>query len=86
MTDPPLLQEDLHTLGDWAKLWQMKFNSQKCFVMRITHARSTVHYYYPLGGDSLTTVENHSYLGVQISNKLNWNNHIQGIWAKANRS
>jgi len=84
--DPPLLQEDLHTLGKWANLWQMKFNSKKCFVMRITHARSTVYFPYTLSEDLLTPVDSHPYLGVHISNKLNWNNHIQKMCAKANRS
>ena len=29
------LQEDLNTLQEWARTWQMKFNVQKCKVMRV---------------------------------------------------
>jgi len=33
--DEQKLQEDLNTLQDWAHTWQMKFNIQKCKVMRV---------------------------------------------------
>ena len=84
--DARTLQEDLFTLGEWEKRWQMKFNCQKCFVMRLTHARSPKQFSYSLGGVTLSEVNNHPYLGVSISNKLNWNSHIQEISSKANRS
>ena len=83
--DSELLQEDLHTLGQWEKKWQMRFNTQKCFVMRLTHSKPKM-YQYSLGGEVLSPVENHSYLGVSISNKLNWNGHIHETCSKANRS
>ena len=64
----------------------MKFNSQKCFVMHISHARSLKEYSYSLAGDVLATTSSHPYLGVCITNNLSWNNHIQDICSKANRS
>ena len=33
--DEQKLQEDLNTLQEWARTWQMKFNIQKCKVMRV---------------------------------------------------
>ena len=30
------LQEDLNTLEKWQRDWQMKFNTKKCFTMKIT--------------------------------------------------
>ena len=33
--DVQKLQEDLNTLQEWAHTWQMKFNIQKCKVMRV---------------------------------------------------
>ena len=33
--DEQKLQEDLNTLQEWAHTWQMKFNIQKCTVMRV---------------------------------------------------
>jgi len=29
------LQEDVNTLQEWARAWQMQFNVQKCKVMRV---------------------------------------------------
>jgi len=64
----------------------MKFNSQKCFVMRITHATSPKGFSYSLSGDILASTNSHPYLGVCITNNLSWNNHIQETCAKANRT
>ena len=35
-------------------------------------------------GKTLLETKSHSYLGVCINNKLNWNQHIQEITANAN--
>ena len=35
--DASSLQKDLDTLTSWQNKWQMAFNAQKCYVLRITH-------------------------------------------------
>ena len=40
------LQRDLDTLTTWQNKWQMAFNAQKCYVMRISHARSPHQFTY----------------------------------------
>ena len=84
--DSEALQQDLNTLTKWEKDWQMHFNPQKCFVMRLTHKRNPVYFDYKLGESILQETDNHSYLGVTITNNLTWNNHINQISASANRS
>ena len=37
--DIPALQLDLNRLSDWANKWQLRFNPEKCEVMRATHSR-----------------------------------------------
>ena len=37
--DIPALQLDLNKLSDWANKWQLRFNPEKCEVMRVTHSR-----------------------------------------------
>ena len=38
--DPQLLQMDLCNLIEWARKWQLRFNSDKFESMRITHTRA----------------------------------------------
>ena len=80
------LQKDLNRLAQWEHDWQMHFNTQKCFVMRITHARHVKHYNYTLGDSTLQETDSHPYLGVCITKDLTWNKHIHQITASANRT
>ena len=84
--DADLLQQDLCKFTDWQNKWLMRFNEKKCYVMRISQARSQLHFKYSLNGSQLQSTSCHSYLGVEISSDLKWNNHISRISAKANRT
>ena len=84
--DQDQLQDDLDKLAQWQDEWQMQFNIKKCFVMRITHIRKPKLYEYKLGSHTLEETSCHAYLGVDITNNLNWNKHISRIPSSANRS
>lgn len=84
--DHTQLQEDLHTLVKWQDTWQLHFNIKKCFVMRITHARSQKFYEYTLGDTVLADTKCHPYLGVNISSNLTWSKHINQITSNTNRN
>ena len=84
-SDANNLQTDLNTLTDWAHTWQMKFNTDKCFVMKITHTKKTLKHTYTLCNNILKETESHTYLGIEISNDLRWNSHIKHTVAKGNR-
>ncbi|KAK2144664.1 hypothetical protein NP493_4153g00000 [Ridgeia piscesae] len=64
----------------------MHFNPDKCFVMRLTHARNIKQFNYTLGNTKLQETDSHSYLGMCITKDLNWNKHIPQITASANRT
>ena len=64
----------------------MNFNPDKCFVMRLTHARNIKQFDYTLGNTTLQETDSHSYLGICITKDLNWNKHIHQITASANRT
>ena len=64
----------------------MKFNVDKCFVLRITNSKQPIHYNYSLNSTILQETNSHSYLGVEICSNMKWNNHISHIAANANRS
>ena len=85
--DTIALQHDLNTLMDWGKTWLMAFNIDKCHIMRVTLARKKrIVHDYTMGGSLLHVAENSPYLGVNINNKLSWNEHVDKITAKARRT
>jgi hypothetical protein len=84
--DASRLQTDLDTLTEWQLKWQMEFSASKCYVLRVTHARTPHHFTYTLNNTRLQETTNHTYLGVNISQDLSWNSHINNISAKANRT
>ena len=43
------LQTDIDHLANWATLWQLRFNLQKCETMRITHNRDKSSPLYTMG-------------------------------------
>ena len=64
----------------------MHFNPNKCFVMRLTHARNVKQFNYSLGNTTLQETDSHAYLGVCITKDLNWNTHFYQITASAYRT
>ena len=82
LEDQLALQRDLDALEAWASRWGMKFNPSKCVILSIS--RSTPLFkIYSLCGTPLQHVSEAKYLGVTLSNDLQWNKHIQSLSSKA---
>jgi hypothetical protein len=79
--DHTILQENLQKLEIWAKDWGMRFNTKKCYILRIKNKSQR---YYNLSGHILQQVQNNPYLGLQISDDLKWTTHITNVTMKAN--
>ncbi|XP_072014732.1 uncharacterized protein [Amphiura filiformis] len=61
--------------------------SDKCQVLKITHATKHIFTHkYKLGDSPLQETSSHTYLGVEITKDLKWKNHINQISAKGNRA
>ena len=56
------VKEDLKRLNDWADIWQMKFNVEKCKVMYLGKHNSRVK--YELQGKELDKIVEEKDLGV----------------------
>ena len=72
------LQEDLTSLGQWEADWQMKFNVAKCHSMRVTlhqHLKQ-IPFDYFLRNKTLENVLSAKYLGITISDNMDWGQHI----------
>ncbi len=80
------LQRDLDSLQEWSERWGMRFNPGKCNVMRINRGKNPHERYYSLCGVILAQVTEAKYLGVTISQDLEWSSHVAGVATKASRS
>ena len=77
------LQQDLHTLEEWATKWDMLFNIQKCEFLRITNKTNFVHFLHTLHNEFIYEVSHVKYFATIINSKLSWSKHIQEIATKA---
>ena len=64
--------------------WGMRFNAKKCYMMTIARARHPRTHIYSLNNHILQTVDQEKYLGINISNDLNWSAHINNNTNKSN--
>ena len=64
----------------------MGFNVEKCHQLTVTNKARKKETSYTLHGQTLQKVTEAKYLGVEISEKLNWKTHINTITNKANKS
>jgi hypothetical protein len=82
--DQTKLQNNLSKLQDWKDRWFMKFNPDKCEVLRVTNRKSPTVAEYKIHGQVLNTIDSAKYLGLTIHKKLCWDTHIDKITKKAN--
>jgi len=80
------LQNDLKTPENWELELDMEFNSSKCQVIHVTKRKHRFPTHYTLPGVQLESVSSAKYLGVDISNDLSWDNHINRSTRKANQT
>ena len=82
VVDQEAFQCDMDALELWASTWGMTFNAKKCYLMNITRTRNHLTHNYSLNNHTLQTVTREKYLGITISNDLNWSTHINTITNK----
>ena len=81
--DARTLQDDLLKIEQWESNWYMEFNSDICEVVRVTKKKNPIIFPYKLHNEELKSTENAKYLGVTISNDINWKSHIENMTSKA---
>ena len=79
--DHQILQNDIKELEKWVAKWGMRFNAKKCYILSIRQKPS---HFYQLDGEILQQVDSNPYLGLTISEDLQWKTHITNITKKAN--
>ena len=86
--DCQILQDDLNSLAKWEMDWQMKFNVSKCHSMRVTrlHASRHIQFNYTLHQQTLEQVQSAKYVGLTITDDLDWGQHISEIKCRATKT
>ena len=82
--DQIALQKDLNLLENWGNTWGMRLNAAKCNIMRVSRTRDPKLFNYSLTGQVLEEVMDAKYLGVTLSNDLEWSKHIATMTNRAN--
>ena len=77
--DQIALQKDLNLLENWGSKWEMRFNAAKCNIMRMSRKQTPISTQYELSGQVLEEVKDAKYLGVTVSDDLEWTKHINAI-------
>jgi len=78
------LQEDLNSLHEWTKEWQLKFNAKKCHVIHF--GKKNPHSLYHINGTLVTEVNQERDLGVVISDTLTAHQNVLACVKKANQT
>ena len=90
--NPPLiarfLQDDLDSLSQWETDWQMKSNVAKCHSVRVTRhlPDKQILFDYTLHQQKLEQVQFVKYLGITITDSLDWGQHVSEISCKATKT
>ena len=81
------LQDDIDSLQDWSRAWQIEFNRDKCAVVHLGK-NNPRHEYYMKSGDDVQVLNKSSGekdLGVLVDDKLMFSSHIGSVEQKANK-
>ena len=70
-------------LDNWASTWGMRFNPSKCQILHIARVNKKTKF-YQLCGEILETVSSAKYLGVIVSDDLQWRDQVSSSVKKAN--
>ena len=86
--DCQILQDALNSLAQWETDCQMKFNVAKCHSMRVTKhlPENQIQFDYSLHQQRLEQVQSAKYLGITITDNLDWGQHVSEISCKATKT
>ena len=63
-----------------------EFNSDKCYIMHVTHKSNPLLMTFNMNGRPIEVTASLTYLGIGINNKLSWAENISNTVSKANRT
>ena len=90
--DHIILQRDIDYLMDWALRNKMNFHPSKCKALMVSHTKPPlvdilpeIQFYYSMGNNIIDYYDSEKDLGIHINGTLNWTQHCDTVYSKANR-
>ena len=81
-----ILQRDINQLLHWATTNKMVFHPSKSKVLSITNSNNSDNsFIYSIGARPIDYTDSEKDLGININGKLNWTEHCNAIYSKANQ-
>ena len=80
------LQIDISSLNQWSIRNDLLFNISKCDLLSITRKREPTKCSYKLEDDEISQVKSCKYLGVTITNKLQWRKQVTVATRRATKN
>ena len=91
-SDHLALQNDIAYLNSWSNNNKLHFNIGKCKVLSVANRPNPllgilphIQFWYFLGENLLEYTDHEKDLGVNVNTKLNWSDHCNKIYSKANQ-
>ena len=83
-----ILQEDLRSLEQRETHWQMQFNVAKYHSIRVTlhQHHKQILFDYSLHKQTVENVQSAKYLGITITDNMDWGQHVSDISSKATKT
>ena len=86
-SDCSVLQEDIFSIMEWCRTWNLNLNKEKCAAIHFSLSSSlNPQSDYKIMDTSINFIESHRDLGIMVNNKLSWSKHYDYISLKAYRS
>lgn len=82
-SDHGILQASLTAIDKWCVERSMKLNVKKTVLLRVTRKKHFSPFTYSLQGSDIKEVASHKYLGLTLTNQLDWSPHISQICSSA---
>ncbi len=73
------LNQDLDRISDWSRKWEMIFNTKKCSVLDFGKSSRRTSGNYSLSNERIMKKTEEKDLGVTITDKLTFGNHMNRI-------
>ena len=84
--DHDTLQADLQKMEEWEEEWDMRFHPSKCSVLTMSRKQTTCGHQYKLHNQVLENVTSMKYLGITLQHSAKFDQNINTVVAKVNRT